>query len=45
MSAAAGGLILVLSIYGMALEPADDPDADHETSDPTEADSEVSSRG
>ena len=43
--AAAGGLILVLSIYGMALEPADDPDADHETSDPTEADTEVSSRG
>ena len=44
----AGAFVLVLSIYGLALEPADDPDAHHDrTDEATAAESvaEVGSRG
>ena len=44
----AGAFVLVLSIYGLALEPADDPDAHHASSDEApaaESATEVGSRG
>ncbi len=45
----AGAFVLVLAIYGLALEPADDPDAHHDSTDesPAAAESatEVTSRG
>ena len=40
----AGALVLIVSLYGLALEPADDPDA-HQVLDPTDHVAEVSADG